>query len=273
MNKNFAFFRNLLAGVLVLASQSGLANPAADDATLSNEQVAKNLQNPLANMISVPVQLNYDQNIGDDDKGDRYITNIQPVVPINLNEDWLLISRTILPIVSLDTTTTDESGTGDIVQSAFFSPKQSANGWTWGVGPVFLLPTASDDALGQEKWGVGPTAVALKQENGWTYGALINHIWDVAGDDDRSDVNATFLQPFMGYTWPSAFSLFLNTETTIDWENDTEAVPINFVASQVAQVGSQTLSFGGGLRYWADSPDNGPEGWGARFVVTWIIPK
>ena len=99
-----------------------------------------------------------------------------------------------------------DSGLGDTVQSLFFSPKApTASGWIWGVGPAFLLPTASEDVLGTEQWGVGPTAVALKQtEDGWTYGALANHLVSVAGDDDRADLNATFLQPFLVRASPAA---------------------------------------------------------------------
>ncbi len=245
--------------------------------TLSHEQVAKNLQNPLASMISVPVQINYDQNIGLDDQGQRWTTNVQPVIPMDMNDEWLAISRTILPVVSQKDIFTDEksqSGIGDVVQSVFFSPKgASESGWIWGVGPVLLLPTASDERLGTEKWGIGPTAVALKQDGGWTYGGLINHIVDVAGDDQRGDLNLTFLQPFLGYTWPSATSVFLNTETTIDWENKTESVPVNLSVSQVVPIGKQVFSLGLGLRYWVKSPDSGPEGLGVRLNITWLIPK
>ena len=94
-----------------------------------------------------------------------------------------------------------------------------------------------------------------------------------AGEDDRSDINLTFLQPFVGFTWTNAVSLFLNTETQIDWENEEESVPLNLTLSRVRQIGGETFSFGGGITYWADSPDNGPEDFGGRFTITWLIPK
>ncbi|MFT6051113.1 MAG: hypothetical protein ACI9B9_000753 [Halioglobus sp.] len=243
----------------------------------SNEELAKKLSNPIASLISVPLQLNYDSDIGSNDKGDRYQLNIQPVIPISLNDEWNVISRTILPVVSQDEIfpgAGSQSGLGDVVQSVFFSPKQATeSGWIWGGGPVLLLPTATDELLGSEKWGLGPTAVVLKQSGQWTYGALANHIWSVAGDDNRADISTTFLQPFASYTTKDAITFALNTESTYDWESEQWAVPINFTATKVTQFGNQLVSIGGGLRYWATSTDGGPEGLGVRLLFTLLFPK
>ena len=249
----------------------------ADDAT-DQAELAKKTLNPVADLISLPIQFNYDQRIGPTDDGKKYVVNIQPVIPISIGPDWNVISRTILPIVDQDDIlpdgSADASGIGDTIQSFFFSPKKpTAQGWIWGAGPVLLLPTASDDDLGGEKWGLGPTAVALRQEHGFTYGILANHIWSVAGDSDRSDISATYLQPFFAYTTKTFTSFTINTESTYDWEDDEWSVPINFLVSQVLKIGPQPISLQAGPRYWADSPDNGPEGWGFRFTFTLLFPK
>ena len=240
------------------------------------EELAKKLANPVAALISLPFQLNYDTDIGPDDDGVRWTLNIQPVIPINLNEDWNLISRTILPVISQDDIfpgSGSQTGIGDIVQSLFVSPVSASNGWIWGAGPVFLLPSGSDDLLTTDKWGAGPTAVILKQTGPWTYGGLTNHIWSFAGEDDRADVNATFLQPFLTYTTKNAVSTTLLTESTYNWDSAEWSVPLILVLNKVTKVGGQMLSFGGGVRYWAQSPDNGPEGWGGRLVFTLMFPK
>ncbi|WP_136809031.1 transporter [Desulfosediminicola flagellatus] len=243
----------------------------------TEEELAKQLQNPVAALISVPFQFNYDRNIGANDDGERLTLNIQPVVPVSISEDWNLISRTILPVVYQDDIFAgagSQSGIGDIVQSVFFSPKNpTENGWIWGAGPVFLFPTGSDDLLTTDKWGVGPTVVALAQRGPWTYGALMNHIWSFSGDDDRDDINATFLQPFLSYTTPTAWSFTLQAENTYDWENEQWSIPIAGIVSKVTNIGGQTVSFSGGLRYWAESPDSGPEGLAFRAVITLLFPK
>jgi hypothetical protein len=244
------------------------------------EDLAKKLANPVASLISVPIQANYDENIGPDEDGSVWRINIQPVIPFTLNEEWNLISRTILPIISQDDVPVrgmGESGIGDTVQSLFFSPKEpTPRGLIWGAGPVILLPTASDDALGTEKWGIGPTAVGLRQSGPWTYGALINHIESFAGEDDRADVSATFIQPFMSYITKTKTTIGLNLESTYDWENEEWLVPINFTVNQLLKVGTHIIQAGGGIRYWADTPDNGPDEWGARIAgegrpVNWIM--
>ncbi|GAA5123319.1 transporter [Luteolibacter yonseiensis] len=238
-----------------------------------NAELAKKLSNPIADLISVPTQSNYDFGIGPGD-GAKWTTNIQPVIPIGLNDGWNVISRTILPVIDqegiLPGGGSDESGLGDVVQSFFFSPKTSDP--IWGAGPVFLIPTATDEVLGGEKWGIGPTAVVLKQEGPWTYGALVNHLWDFAGEDDRNSVNATFLQPFVGYTTPAATTYTLNLESTYDWQGNDWTVPVNFVVSQLVKIGDQPVQFFAGARYYFDTPDGGPE-WGLRFGLTFLFPK
>jgi hypothetical protein len=239
--------------------------------------LAKKLANPVASLISVTIQANYDENIGPTEDGSVWKTNIQPVIPFSLNEEWNLISRTILPIIDQDdipVVGAGESGVGDIVQSFFFSPKApTSSGLIWGVGPVFLLPAASEDALGTEKWGAGPTAVGLKQDGPLTYGALANHIESFAGEDGRADVSVSLFQPFLTYITKTKTTFGINTESTYNWESEEWSVPVNLTLSQMLRVKTQIIQIGVGVRYWADSPPNGPEGWGGRVQLTFLFPK
>ena len=244
---------------------------AAQDA----DELARQLANPIANLYSLPFQLNYDEGYGADGEGHRYTLNIQPVIPMSLTEDWNLVSRTIIPAISQTDVMpgTTQKGYGDIVQSFFFSPKApTSGGLIWGVGPVFLLPTGSEE-FSADQFGAGLTAVGLKQAGPWTFGTLINHIWDVGGGEDATEIDATFFQPFATYGFDGGWSATLNSELTYDWVSEETSLPINFNVSKVTTIGGAPVSIGAGVRYWADAPDNGPDGWGARVTMTFMYPK
>lgn len=269
MNRAPHPFLKYFALLLTIPGASSLL--AQDDAA----ELAKKLTNPVAALVSVPFQNNFDFGAGPAGDGFQYKLNIQPVIPISLNEEWNLISRTIVPYISQDNVigTTSQDGLSDTVQSLFFSPVEATKtGWIWGAGPVFLLPTATESLLGTEKWGAGPTALLLKQENGWTYGALANHLWSYAGDDARADVDATYLQPFVSYTTPKQTTYTLSAESTYDWEATQWTIPLNFNVAQLVKIGGAPVQFQLGGRYYAEGPTNGPE-WGLRFAVTLLFPK
>jgi hypothetical protein len=150
--------------------------------------------------------------------------------------------------------------------------KEPFHGWIFGAGPVFLLPTATDNVLGTGKWAAGPTAVGLRQEDPWTYRLLANHLWSFAGEGGRPDMNQTFLQPFLAYNTKTAFGVTLQTESTYNWEAHQWTVPLGLFASQVLKVGEQPLSMNFGPRVYVDGPSGGPE-WGLRFTITLLFPN
>jgi hypothetical protein len=249
------------------------------------EDVAKKLSNPIADLVSLPLQFNWENGVGANDAL-RFVLNFQPVVPFSISKNWNLIGRFILPFVvsqpaELGPGTPATSGTGDIVLSAFLSPKKSRV--TWGVGPVFGLPTTTDPLLGSGKWSIGPTVVVLKQQGPWTYGGLANHLWSFADTGDtggsvvveRDEVSQTFLQPFLSRTSKKAITLSVNSESTYNWKADSGqkwTVPVNLSVSKVTRLGPFPFSMQGGLGYYVESPDAGPD-WKLRMNFTLILPK
>jgi hypothetical protein len=245
-----------------------------DDAASQEADLAKKLQNPVASLISVPIQNNWDFGIGPA-HAMKYTANIQPVIPISISENWNLIIRTIVPVIYAESPVkggSSHSGLGDTTQSFFFSPKNPVDGWTLGAGPVGFYPTATEEALGAGKWGAGPTIVALQQKAGFTYGILANQIWSFAGQQDRTEVNSTFLQPFVSFTTKTYTTFGINTETTYNWQTEEATAPMNFSVQQLIKIGKMPIALQAGYRYYIGKPDGGPD-WGLRFTITFLFPK
>ncbi len=240
------------------------------------QSLAEKAQNPIASLISFPFQNNTNFGVGELDRTQN-ILNIQPVVPIDLSDDWLLVSRTIFPIVyqpALTQTQYSHFGLGDINPQLFFVPKTQSK-ITWGVGSVFLLPTATDKSLGTGKWGIGPTAVIVVTEAPWVVGALANNIWSVAGDSDRPDVSQFLLQPFINYNLPNGWYLVSAPIITANWNASSGnkwIVPIGGGVGRLFKIGAQPIN--ATLQaYWnVETPENGPD-WTLRTQFQLLFPK
>jgi hypothetical protein len=245
------------------------------NAQQSAEELAKKLANPVSSLISVPFQNNTDYGIGDNN-GTRNTMNIQPVVPFSLSPKLNLIARWVQPWITQYNITgvgEKQNGLGDAVVSAFIGPSESKNNFTWAVGPVFLVPVATNDLLGSKKFGIGPTAVALKQTHGITFGALVNQIWSIAGDENRSDINQLFLQPFFAYNWKTGAGVGLNFEITQNWQASTTTVWLNPIVNGVTSLGKQKLQLAIGPRFNLAAPTGGKADWGWRAAVVFLFPK
>lgn len=263
----------MIMGMLMIVRTSVLH--AQEKPGASAQELADKLSNPVANLISVPFQNNIDYGIGPH-KGSKYTINFQPVIPIQLSPDLNLITRYIIPIVDQRDITGENSsefGLSDATISAWFSPTHSNNGLIWGAGPAFLIPIGTNDFLSTRKWAVGPTALALRQAHGLTYGFLVNQLWSFAGDETRSDVNQMFLQPFFSKSWKSGASMTLNSEITFNWETGTTSAYFNPIVSGVTKFGKQTASLSVGPRIPLGGREDIMADWGLRAALTLVFPK
>jgi len=263
----------VLAGA-VRAEESG--QPAHEEDT---EELAREAQNPVANLISVPFQNNFNFGAGPDRKM-IWIMNVQPVIPFSLNEDWNLITRTILPIVNrpgLVPGQDDTFGMSDINSTVFLSPAKG-KGFIWGVGPSTTLPTASASEIGSGKWSMGPAAVGLYMEGPWVVGALINQQWSMLGWGKR-DVNALLIQPFINYNLPDGWYLTSAPIITANFAGGSGGgnhwtVPVGGGVGKLWRLGKIGLPLNTQLVpfYNAVTPDFGPD-WQLRFQFQFLFPR
>ena len=273
----------VLVLIIMMSSHIVLAENVADGDGIIEpgenpvEEMAKAAQNPVADLISLPFQNNTNFGFGPDDDIQN-VLNIQPVIPFHLSENWNLITRTIVPLINQPEVvqgTGDEFGLGDINFTAFFSPKNPTKGIIWGAGPIFAFPTATDEKLGSEKWSLGPSAVALTIQGPWLFGALINNVWSFAGDDDRDDVNAMFVQPFVNYNLPNGWYLVSSPIITANWEaasGNTWSVPLGGGVGKIFRIGNQPVNAQIQAFYNVEKPELVGD-WTLRFQLQLLFPK
>ena len=268
---------SITAFLIAVTSPSFAVNEDGDGTIEPGEnataELARAVQNPIASMISLPFQNNTDFNFGPKDKT-LNTTNIQPVIPFELNENWNVITRTIIPVVSqpeIIPGQNRETGLGDTTFSAFFAPKNPGK-WIWGVGPIALLPTNTDDRLGADEWGAGATAVVLTMRGPWVVGSLVSNIWDIDGD---TEINIFSWQYFVNYNMNDGWYLTTSPLVTANWEadgGDKWTVPVGGGIGKVFRIAKQPMNAQFQYFYNIEKPDQVGD-WSIRMQLQFMFPK
>jgi len=279
---------SLLGALLVAAPAFSLEHPGESedqsedsqaldrdgDGVVEEAELAAAAQNPVGDLISLPFQNNMNFDVGPNDRTQN-VLNIQPVWPIDLGENWNLITRTILPVISQPAPGSDRTnGVGDLNFTGFISPSKPGK-VIWGVGPALIFPTASDDVLGTDKWSAGPSVVVLTMPGSFVVGALVSNVWSYAGNDDRADVNSFLAQYFVNYNFPSGWYLTTAPIITANWEADSGerwTVPFGGGFGKVFRVGKQPMNVNTQVFYNVERPENGAR-WQWRFQFQLLFPK
>jgi opacity protein-like surface antigen len=257
-------------GVSAAAARSGGGGSGAN-----TEELAKASQNPVASMVSVPFQSNTNFNAGPFGRTQE-VFNIQPVVPLSLNADWNIISRTIIPLISQPNPVFDSStnGIGDITQSLFLSPSHPG-ALIWGAGPVFTMPSANDPILGTGRVLFGPTAVFLTMPGHWVIGTLINNQWSVGGNPLRPPVNSFLEQFFLTYNMANGWFVTSTPIVTANWlaaSGQKWTVPVGGGFGRVFKLGDQPVKAQIEGYYNAIRP-TGASDWQLRTTFVLLFPE
>lgn len=278
-NNKLGFLILLVMTLMGTSSWAQEENTEQSQETILTEEqeLAKKAQNPIANMISLPLQNNTNFGIGEYDRSQN-VLNVQPVIPASLG-NWNLINRFIAPITWQPDVLQEDGttfGLGDIVYQGFFTPAKSGK-VTWGVGPVLIFPTATDIRLGSEKWSAGPAAIVVAFVNKWVLGGVIYNAWSYAGHKDRADVNSGVFQYFVNYNLPKAWYLTSAPILSVNWnaqKDDQWIVPFGGGAGKIFGIGKQKFNGQVSAYYNVVKPVtmDGPD-WSLRFQLVFLFPK
>ncbi|MDH6251978.1 hypothetical protein M2347_001705 [Chryseobacterium sp. H1D6B] len=273
--KHFLLYLNtqsVLALAFIFFIQYSVAAQDTGKAEAGVQELTDKLANPVANLISIPLQNNINYGIGAYN-GSKYTVNIQPVIPFKLSDNLNLITRYIIPVVDQRDITgenTHEFGLSDATITAFFAPKSEKI--IWGAGPAFLAPTATNKFLGTEKLGIGPSVLIMHQGKGLSVGFLANQIWSVAGNGNRADINQFYTQIFLSHSYKSGASVGVNAEVTQNWEANSTMISLNPSIGTVTKLGNQVVQFAVMPLIPIVGPSASRPDWGLRAVIAFVFP-
>ena len=272
---DLADFQRRLSAVLFMALMSVAVTVRAQSETARtpSDDLAMKLQNPVAHLISVPIENNWEFSDSPTHPTDYY-GNLKPVIPFRLGSDWNLITRTLIPLSynTLGRSLSRRVGVGDVISTGYLSPEKPVRQWFWGIGPGVIVPTANNDDLGSGKWSAGPTGAVVTQRGPWSVLALVGQTWSFAGNRNRDPVNTTYLQPSLSYTTTKDTSFGIDTQSSYDWDAGVWEVPLELSVGQLVTVAGQATNLGLTLRSHLDRPVGGPK-WGLAFTATFLFPR
>jgi hypothetical protein len=258
------------AGMLIVF---GCGQTCADE----NQDLAQLVQNPIAKVISVPFQNNLTFGVGPD-HDPQNVLNIQPVLPFQINSDWNVITRTIIPVDYQPPLSPEGSGlggVGDISLALYFSPARTSSALIWGVGPAFVLPSANHEELGQGKFSTGLSAVALSIQGPWLVGALVTEVASVSGVSYRGNVSQMLVQPFINYNFPRGWYLTSSPIITANWKapgSQHWTVPVGAGGGRAFRIGKQAMNTQVQAFDNIEHPHNGGN-WTLRVQFQLLFPK
>ncbi len=264
---------SLLIMIILLSPLASAQEKAEQSAT----DLAKKTQNPVADLISLPIQYNIFFETGP--KGTtQEILLVQPVIPFGLNEDWNFIARPIIPLLNQPALTDAqdrEYGLGNIQFQGFFSPKDKVGDWIMGFGPYLEFPTNCDpdNRFGSDNWSAGPAFVGLKMDGPWVYGSLVSQLWSYSGSDP--EVNITAFQPFVNYNLKGGWYLSTAPVITANWSADSSeqwTIPVGGGIGKVFKIGKQAVNASVRAYHNVQSPRNGSD-WQLQFQIQFLFPK
>ena len=273
------FFVPLLCCELAYAQDSLNRTSLADDAKtgkvtpVGSVALAKELANPIANLVSVPFQYNFYRGAGRNQAGSEQTLVFQPVIPLDLGGgDTFIVRPIVTGIREINVNGFSGYGMGNVTIESFYAPKTGSS-WIWGVGPYATSPAGNSGYFGSQQTGAGLTGVVLNREGPWTYGMLAFQSWAVGGNAKYGTQNNLYGQPFVAYTNGAAWTFMLQAQAEFNYDNRRTSNPLYFGISKLEVFGKQPVQFGLGPQYYVSSVPGGPSGWGGRAVVTFVFPE
>jgi hypothetical protein len=237
----------------------------------SLQDLAKEVLNPFAGSIKVPIQFTGGFGVGPRRNFGESL-NVEPAIPFSLTSDWDLIVR---PNVNLTYAPNPNAqfGLQDFQTSLFLTPSKTSD-WIWGIGPIFQVPSATSDRLGSGRWSAGPTAALVYSEGPWFNAILTYQLMSFAGNRSRGSVNQTYIETLISYNFESGWTVQCDPQMTFDWTADSAngwTIPMGADIGKTFQVGGRTISWQVGAYDYLKYPDGAPE-WIVRAQVTFLFP-